>query len=92
MDDDLLLDIPETHVFAMVERVEGSTPGYATSGLLAVLPDLKQTQLSEILVVSGFTADSALEDVVISPNVITRIWLFQAISEYIARGTAHGAE
>ncbi|AAG00441.1 P3b protein [Pseudomonas phage phi13] len=90
MDDNNLLDIPVDHVFTRTEVAEGTAAGFAASGLLAVLPELKKTQLTEILSVSEFDGTSDLMDVVVSPNVVTRVWLFQAISEYIARGDADG--
>lgn len=90
MDDNNLLDIPADHVFVRTEVAEGTAAGFAVSGLLAVLPELKKTQLTEILSVSEFDSASDLMDVVVSPNVVTRVWLFQAISEYITRGDNDG--
>lgn len=90
MEDNGILDIPADHVFSRTEATEGSVAGYSASGLLDVLPVLKRTQLAEILAVSGFDGNSDLSEVVVSPNVITRVWLFQAISEYIVEGDKHG--
>lgn len=90
MEEQNMLEIPEDHVFTKSGAPEGTGSGFAVSGLVDVLPPLKQTQFREVLVVSGFDDNTDLLEVVVSPNVVTRIWMFHAVSEYVKRGAAHG--
>lgn len=77
--------IPEGHGFPRVP----DSDKYVLSGFASCLTGNKATQFAEIRSVCGFTDDEDLMEVVLNPNVVTRVWFFQAASFYIAKGDEH---
>lgn len=77
--------VPEGHTFPRI----GEGAGFTLAGFAACLTGNKSTQFTEIRSVCGFQDDDDLMEVVLNPNVVTRIWFFQAASTYIQKGEEH---
>lgn len=77
-----LLELKEDHVFVETSDSTPELRKLAISGFLVALPEEKVTQCKELMAVCNFEPDRSVMDFLLNPNVVTRIWFAQAISEY----------